>query len=307
VWEAYRNGKLDAAPMQRRTLNQAIEETIRSRRADNRRERYVRELENYLRKFAVGRTEMFVDRIGLADIEQWFDSRNEGLATKRSNLGRLSSLFDVCFRRAYISSNPCLRMTVPTIDHKPPRILSPDEAHRLLAAYRKSAPTMLPWLVLGMFSGVRPDELARLKWRDLDLVNGSLNVDAAASKVRRRRVVPLRHYRKIIYGKREEVQAIDTIIRWLKLCKPGKPDSIIAPPAITVRRWRRKLAQKADIEWSPDLLRHTASSYLLELYHDPGRVAHWLGNSPRILERAYKQLVSAPDCQRFWNLTPPKV
>lgn len=45
IWEAYKNGKLDAAPMERRTLKQAIEETMQWRRSENLHERYLGELE----------------------------------------------------------------------------------------------------------------------------------------------------------------------------------------------------------------------------------------------------------------------
>jgi len=106
VWAAHRVGKLDAAPSERRTLKQAIEETIRWRRAENLRERYLADLENYLNRFTAGRGEMYVDRIGVADLETWFAGRNEALATRKANMGRLGSLFDVCYRRGYVKDNP---------------------------------------------------------------------------------------------------------------------------------------------------------------------------------------------------------
>lgn len=45
------------------------------------------------------------------------------------------------------------------------------------------APRFLAWLVLGLFAGVRPNELDRLKWADLDLHAGLLRIDAAASNL----------------------------------------------------------------------------------------------------------------------------
>jgi hypothetical protein len=38
---------------------------------------------------------MFVDRIGVAEINQWFADRGEAISTRKSNLGRLGSMFDV--------------------------------------------------------------------------------------------------------------------------------------------------------------------------------------------------------------------
>lgn len=288
IWEAFKTGKLDTVPMQRRVLREAIKETIEAKRAENLRERYVNELENYLLNFAAGRNEMFVDRIGVAEIEQWFDQRMEALSTRKSNLGRLGAMFDLCWRRGYIKENPVLRIPAPRLEQVPPKILVPEQAKRLLRTCRKHKPAVLPWLVLGMFAGVRPEELTKLRWRDLDLAAGLVTVDAAASKVRRRRHAPLH----------------ETAIAWLKICKPGKPDTEITPPPVTLRRARHLLQEKAKLTWSHDLLRHTAASYLLALHLDAGKVASWLGNSARVLESRYKELVKPESCRMFWALTP---
>jgi hypothetical protein len=120
IWQAYKTGKLDAAPMQRRTLKQAIEETILARTAENLRERYVTELEKYLDKFAEGRSEMFVDRVTVADIEQWFDKRGEALSTRKSNLGRLSSMFDMlgtCWLQLYMLKKRHIKALPLTLTH----------------------------------------------------------------------------------------------------------------------------------------------------------------------------------------------
>lgn len=77
---------------------------------------------------------MFIDKLGVADIEQWFAGRNEALTTRKSNMGRLGSMFDVCFRRSYIKDNPMLRMSSPKIEGKPAERFTPDEAKKLLRA-----------------------------------------------------------------------------------------------------------------------------------------------------------------------------
>src|SRR5580765_9008065 len=70
VWEAYKTGKLDATPMQRRTLAQAITETMEAKRTENLRERYLGDLESYVPRFPQGRSEIFVDQIGVDEIEK---------------------------------------------------------------------------------------------------------------------------------------------------------------------------------------------------------------------------------------------
>ena len=289
--EHTRPGKLDAAPLQRRTLKQAVEETIKAKTAENLRERYVSELEDYLLKFAAGRNEMFVDRVTVADVEQWFDARQGALSTRKSNLGRLSAMFDVCWRRGYCKENICLRITPPKLDEAVPVILTVKQAEKLLIKCRKSSPKLVAWLALGLFCGIRPEEIEKLAWGDVDMKQKHVRIDAAASKVRRRRTVPLNQ----------------TAIEWLKKCKFGKPDELVTPEKSTLRRHRRALRDAIGIEWAQDILRHTAASYLLQQHQDAPKVAHWLGNSPRILESKYKNIVTPIDCKKFWKLTPDKV
>jgi integrase len=287
IWEAYKSGKLDAEPLMRRTLGQAITETMEWRRGENLRERYLKELENYLRRFAAGRMEMFVDRIGVAEIQSWFAGRKEALSTRRSNVGRLGSLFDVMFKKGYIASNPCLRLPTVKLDQKAPMIFTPKQVRTMLRICRRQSREMLPYVVLGTFAGVRPEELEKLRWRDIDQKHGTVTVDAAASKTNRRRVV---HLHK-------------TALAWLKVCKAGKPDAHISPTGITLRRWRRKLRDAVGL-WGQDILRHSAGSYLLALHRNAHEVATMLGNSPRILETHYKDLVNATNCAAFWSIKP---
>lgn len=145
VWEAYKSGKLDAAPPQRRTLARAISETMEAKRAENLRERYLGDLEKYLTRFASGRAEMFIDKIGVAEIEGWFAGRGEALTTRKSNLGRLGSMFDVCWRRGYLKDNPILRISSPKIDHGTPERFTAAGSQGITS--RSPPATRQPWLL----------------------------------------------------------------------------------------------------------------------------------------------------------------
>ena len=289
VWEAYRNGNLDAQPMQRCTLGQAIEETLEWRRGENLRERYLQGLGTYLNRFAAGRMEMFVDQVGVADIQDWFNGRGEALSTKRANIGRLGSLFDVAWKKGYIRENPCLRLPAVKLRQEAPRILTVEEAKTLLNTCRKQSPALLGYIVLATFAGVRPEELEKLRWSDLDLKHGTLRIDSATSKTNRRRLVHLHQ----------------TALAWLKRC--DRSAEFIAPGKTSLRRYRRHVCKTAGIQWEQDILRHSAGSYLLALHKNAHEVAVMLGNSARILEMHYKDLVNETDCKRFWALTPSKV
>lgn len=221
------------------------------------------------------------------DIAAWFASREEAPSTQAANLGRLSALFSYAKRRRWILVNPCDHVERVTVEQKPPRILTPDECRRILTA---AGPALRPWLVLGLFVGLRPAEAERLEWTDIRL-NGDTScvvVAAAASKVRRRRVIPM----------------MPTARAWLAL--DAATDGRVVSSHSTLRRARREASQKAGVPWSQDVLRHTHASMRIAAGADPFRLATEMGNSPRILLSHYVELATAGDAADFWGILPPQ-
>jgi integrase len=137
-----------------------------------------------------------------------------------------------------------------------------------------------PYLILGMYAGIRPEELMRLDWSAVDLVTKTVKVDG---KTRRRRIVPL------------EPKAVNLLASFPLRTGP------IATSYSIVRRIKHKAAAILGFkDWPHDVLRHTAASYLLALYGDAGKVSTMLGNSSAILLTHYHEPVSKADCERFW-------
>lgn len=268
-------------------LISAVEETCHIKRDMGRRERYVSGLESYLRLFARGRESMPVEDISVEDIKSWFRSRKEKPITRSSNLGRLSALFGVCWRRGYIQENPCRKIERPYIDRTPPRILTLRQCARALIWTRNNMPEFLGWLSLALLAGVRPEECDRLTWDAINLQRGELRIDAAASKVRTRRIVRLSL----------------ACCAWLSLAK--QLESPLPLPFATRRERQRKLKKVLRFSaWPQDILRHTAASYLLARHQDAGKVATMLGNSASILNQHYKELVPIEQGIRFCSLLP---
>lgn len=198
-------------------------------------------------------------------------------------MNRLSALFAFARRRGYVEINPIERIDRVRLERSPPRILTPDESVALLIAARRVAPEMLPSILLGLYAGIRPAELDRLTWECVDVGHRIVRIDAAASKVRRRRIVEL------------HPKAAAALL-------PLASSSGSIVPRQKRRRRRRIEAVMGWERWPHDLLRHTAASYLLALHRDAGKVAMMLGNSPSILLNHYHELVSPEDCAEFWKL-----
>ena len=264
------------------TLESGVAAVLAAKAAANLRARYITSLRQYLAMFIKGREALPIGNITAGDLESWFAGRNEAPVTRASNLGRLSALFGYALRRGWISDNPCKRLERVRMDQKTPETFTPDQARALLKATPKNC---LAFVVLGLFAGVRPEELLSIEWSDIDLERGLLTI--TTSKTRRRRQIRLE----------------PVAVAWLKTIEVKERK--IAPSLITIKRMRIKL--RSVVTWHQDVMRHTAGSYLMALYKDAGRVSTLLGNSPAILIKHYVDLVSDEDCKAFWELTPDKV
>jgi integrase len=63
---------------------------------------------------------------------------------------------------------------------------------------------MVPWFVLGLFAGLRPEETLRLDWADIDFERRQIDLPAKKAKGRTRRIIPME----------------SNLIGWLKRYRP---------------------------------------------------------------------------------------
>ena len=250
-------------------------ELLDSKSLANRRPIYLKSLESYCGRFPEKHPRL--KDVTSQDIETWL-SQFPGAWTRATWLNRINTLCAFAKKRGHIEENPCECIDSVFVDHKPPVILSVDQSRSLLA----SCPAVCkPYLVLAMFAGIRPDEIHRLNWVDVNLESGTVRVDG---KTRRRRIVPL------------EPIAVE-LLRAHPICT-----GLVSPSLSTIRRWKLKARPILGGKWTADVLRHTAASYLLALHKDAGKVSTMLGNSPGILLSHYHEPVTQTDCQKFWAL-----
>ena len=98
----------------------------------------------------------------------------------------IHNLFSFCVSQGYAASNPVTQAAKVKVPPAPIGILSVSEAHRLLLACRQD---ILPAVAVGLFAGLRREEIARLDWKEINLERGHIEVKAAKSKTARRRLV----------------------------------------------------------------------------------------------------------------------
>lgn len=260
-------------------------------------------------------------------------------STREDNRRSFSSFLSWSMEKQYCITNPA-KKTVRrrgrgTRDDVEPAILNLDEVRRFLAVtadYKNGK--LIPYVTLALFAAIRPTELARLNWDNIDLQAGTITIGAKMAKMRQRRIVDLasltEQVEKIVpckKGKRtKKIKATLTTINLIDWLKPhaddktpfcganwrkdfdavklaagfGNPEHKPAGDE-TAEAMQQRLALKP---WTPDILRHTGISNHLAFFQHEGKTAAWAGNSPDIIQRHYKGLVKQPDAKEFWKLTP---
>ena len=163
-------------------------------------------------------------------------------------------------------------------------IYTPEEMGTLLS----SAPlSILPYLAIGAFAGLRSAEICRLNWEDVKLERGFIECDAQMTKTRSRRLVPIS----------ENLRA------WLEP---------VRRPCGRVVQYQKlhqalgRFHQRIDFEWKRNALRHSYISYRLALMPDTARVALECGNSPDVIFKHYRELVEPEQATKWFELRPPE-
>lgn len=284
--------RTDDKPQTRPILPTAIDELIESKTNAGRSDSYTKILRTVLDQFAASREHLTVEKISLADVESFLDSKR--LAYRSTLRARLSTLFNFCVRRGYRADNPCTRLESVTYVKPPPRVFTVKQFGLCMTALSQSfkpskhSPTVSyrharPWFVLTTLCGLRPEEAEKTTAADINFKEGWVKVEAQTTKVRQRRIV---------YPRREAMVLLGLVIPEGRL--PIDPQARLR----ALHHLRTRLGFKV---WPKDITRHTAASYWLALDGSAAHVAEMLGNSESVLKRDYKALVTKKEAAKFWD------
>ena len=218
-----------------------------------------------------------------ATVTSWLAREGATDRTKINDITALGRLFRFWVKRGWIHALP--EMDRKSLRPRPadPKILTPEECRRLL---RSAAPGMLPYVVLGLWGFIRPKELVRLTWDDIDFEPETrVRIGRATSKTSHFRVVQLPDgARKILEGCRR---------RGL----PVTPESNFDGQFEDLRRDAGLLEG-----WQPDILRHTGISYHYAATGDLTATCRKAGNSTDVLFRHYLALATKETADYFFGV-----
>jgi integrase len=276
-----------AAAIERRnrsvSVNQLVDQFIANRRAKGKSEIYIRDLTTRLRRFQTSMGDRITAEITNTDVDHWLQSLNVGPQTQNNFRAVLSAMWTFAVRRGYTGTNVIQLVDKTSVvrDHVP--TFSVEQLTKLFAA---APPDYLPVLAIGAFAGLRPEEINKLRWEDLDFEERTIRVNASAAKTRKKRFAEIS----------------DNLLAWLQPYA-GRIGPV-APP--NLQKLRRATMKAAKIEkWPPDVLRHSFASAHYAFHRDPAHTAVILGHRDQnMLLTHYRDVMKPSEAARYWTICP---
>lgn len=200
----------------------------------------------------------------------------------------LHGLFEFAVRREWCDKNPIKRIERKKVVEKEIQPLKLSETKRLIKTAQNESPEYAVVAALLVYTGIRPREVRRLTWRDIDTEEKTITVRSQCSKtggVRQVEIPPVLN-RLLITHSRE--------LKEEKICPPNWQ-----------RRWR-KIRNNSGFRgrWVQDVLRHTYASFHAKNYADLPRLQLNMGHRDLSLLRSrYINMhgISRAEAKSFFN------
>lgn len=291
--EAARRALHGRRAMQRISVNEAVDQFVRTRLLNGRRSQTVDWYGKKLDRLAVAFGERKLDDVDRPAIMEHLASLSVGEGTKAGYVRAWRALWRWAMTHeppyASVDATLGLRSVGPT-NQGEAGFLTVAESRKVLEA----AGPFTAGAALLLFAGVRPDELAGdgkpwLLWRHVNFSERLIRIPADVAKT----------------GKPRIIEGIpDTLWRWLKRPAAARDDASISPGSTRnlIRRAREAIKPRP---WPHDATRHTFATYALAHTTDPGKVALWLGHegNPTMLHRHYRGLATRAEGDAYFALT----
>lgn len=301
-----------------RTVAEITSELIKSKRIrldrGDLRERSFRDFNQRATKFAEAFETTASHSLTIDDIKDWLIGLELKARSTQNYLSIISEILKYAVQKKYIALSPIDDLT--DNDRKElcgsqaseiePKILTIDQTKRLLAAAKENAELgLLGAVTLGLFCGIRVEELKRLDWANVKDSESTPIVTLTSSMTKKRRI---RH-----------VDIPQNALKWLSLCDDREGTVAENKHTNDYQKRFRKLLKVAGFghldesnvwrsDWDTNAMRHSFGSYHYALNGNPLETSRQLGHkaSDQVLFDHYRALATKEKGEAFFAIDPPK-
>lgn len=225
--------------------------------------------------------------LSVAECEEWLNAAFHSNPQFNKARAMLHGLFEFAIRREWCDKNPIKRIERKKVVEKEIQPLKLSETKRLIKIAQNESPTYAVVAALLVYTGIRPREVRRLTWRDIDTEEKTITVRSQCSKT----------------GGVRQVE-IPPVLNRLLITHKSENSSHICPTDWQ-RRWR-KIRDNSGFRgrWVQDVLRHTYASFHAKNYTDLPRLQLNMGHRDQSLLRSrYVNMhgISRAEAKSFFN------
>jgi len=293
--EEWISGRGKSTHLVTKTVAEVIQEFLTSKQVEGVSFFHLEDRKYRLNRFAetfAGR----IDRITAHEIEVWLNGLGVSARTRNNYRSGVLQLFRYARAKRYLPRNePTVVEDVAAANSNEGeiQIYTPNELKLLLS----NAPEkLLPFFAIGAFAGLRSQEIMRLEWKDIRFEQGFIEVAAAKAKTASRRLMPL----------------LPVLAEWLQPLRKAEGHVVGYTRNDVLSEARQRFCKTGikdgkktiEFEWKPNALRHSFASYRLADIKDAARVALEMGNSPSMLFRNYRELVTEEQSKEWFSIFP---
>ena len=299
-----------------KTFQEVADELLDLKKQCNLRERSITDFQSRSRKISEYFGSAPIKKITASQLQEWLINLNLSYRSKKNYMMIVGEIFNFAVQKKYTLENPLNSLTKQekraiqgrNVDNfREPNILTINESRRLIeTAYKNPELELLAAVTLGLFCGIRTEEIKRLKWKDIHLDENPPFITISAAIAKKRRI---RH-----------VDIPTNAYSWLLLCRK-KSGAITSHNYISDYQKRfRKLQELAGFglndkktgqwksTWSENNMRHSYGTYDYALHGDPIRTARLLGHKATddTLFDHYRALATKDQGKAYFNILPTK-
>ncbi len=292
---ATEHARLHPVAMERMSLATAADRYFATLRERGASERHLADVRTRLGRLLHDHPGRQLHELTTSQLQTWIDGlrRQDGqplsAISKRNFATVVGGFFEHWRRRGCLSTNPATDLDRPRT-RKTEDVLfwTPDEAARLLEAIEPAARAPL---AVALFAGVRSAELVRLKRSDFQFDSAHLALGGTRTKTRSRRLTPIPA----------------NLLAWLKEARfhDASPNQPLWDK--TSEQFYRQVTQAcatAGVRRLANGARHSCITYKVALTGDVARVSLESGNSPQVIDTAYRGLATESDARAYFAIVP---
>lgn len=271
--------------LEEKSVAEVVADFLKIRKQDGCSERYLQDIRSRLGRFAEA-FHMGIADVGTVVMDEWIRSLNVAARSRKNFRILLVALFNFAKSCGYLAKDATTAadaLSIPKIAAGDVEIYSPEEMQRMLEAAGEHT---LPFLCLGGFAGLRTAEIQRQTWENLKWGQSVIEIKAGDAKTKQRRLIP-----------------ILPPLRSFLMPFADRRGTVIKNVNLQYRL--EELAEQAGVKRKNNGLRNSFASYRLAIIKNTAQVAFEMGNSPRMVEQSYLELVTEEEAARWWKITRP--